>query len=329
MLKEDIELPISVIMPNYNNATDNLIEISIDSIFNNTYIPNECIVIDDCSTDNSLEFLKKISLKIPQIKIIKNNINIGPLASRKKGIQEAKNNYIAIVDADDFLEKESLKHAYDTLINEKSDILTFIPYRTDYEGKNAVKMLKIDAKFPITGREACALTLGEWKIAAWVVCKKDVYLDAYIEFDQKQFNADELLSRRVFINAEKVSLCNSKYFYRNNKNSITQKKSLKHLDVLKSQIWLIEFAQENNFDLKINRKLNRNFLKSCRNILREHMFYAEGMGSKAFLEQVSKDISSFHHLDKSTFLQTLSDTSTLMRNIKLHLYFAYLKFKLR
>ncbi len=330
MLKEYIELPISVIMPNYNNATDNLLEVSINSIFDNNYIPNECIVIDDCSTDNSLEILNKLSSEIPQIKIIKNDKNIGALASRKKGIQKAKNDYIAIIDADDFVEKNTLNDAYRILINEKSDIVTFTPYRTDYNGKNAVKMLKIDtASFPITGKEACTRTLGKWEIAAWMISKKDIYLKAYTGFSQKQFNADELLARLVFMNAKRVSITDKKYFYRNNKNSITQKKSLSHLNILKSQLWLIEFSQQNNFDLKIQRKLNRNFLKSCRNILREYKFYAKGMGSKVFLQQVSKDISTFHDLDKSTFIQTISDTSTLMRIIKLHIFFRYVKFKLR
>jgi hypothetical protein len=235
-----------------------------------------------------------------------------------------------IIDGDDFIEKDTLHDAYQILINDKSDIVTFTPYRTDYDGKNAIEMLKIDtASFPITGKEACARTLGKWEIAAWMISKKDIYLKAYTGFSPKQFNADELLSRLVFMNAKRVSITEKKYFYRNNKNSVTQKKSLSHLDILNSQLWLIEFAQQNHFNFKIIRKLNRNFLKSCRNILREHRFYAEGMGSKVFLGKVSKDILSFQHLDQSTFLQTLSDTSTLMRNIKLHIYFAYLKFKLR
>jgi len=330
MSTNPIELPLSVIIPNYNNATDNLLEISINSIFNNLYIPNECIIIDDCSTDNSLEFLNRISSKIPQISIIKNDQNIGALESRKKGILTARNDYIVIIDGDDFIEENTLNAAYQILKNDKSDIVTFTPYQTDYDGKNAVEMLKIDTtSFPVTGKEACARTLGKWEIAAWMISKKDIYLKAYTGFSPSQFNADELLSRLVFMNAKRVSITDKKYFYRNNKNSVTQKKSLRHLDVLKSQLWLITFAQKNNFNLTIQRELKRNFLKSSRNILREHMFYAEGMGTKAFLEQVSKDILSFQHLDKSTFIQTLSDTSTLMRIIKLHILYIYIKFKLK
>ena len=71
-----IELPISVIIPNYNNASNDFIKIAINSIFNNKYIPNECIIIDDCSTDNSIDLIEEMLLDIPQIKLLKNKENI-------------------------------------------------------------------------------------------------------------------------------------------------------------------------------------------------------------------------------------------------------------
>jgi glycosyltransferase involved in cell wall biosynthesis len=89
---------VSVILPVYN--AEKLIQESLLSILNQTYTNIECIVIDDASTDNTLNIIKNI--KDERITLVEKPINTGYTKSLNIGIEKATGKYIARMDADDF-----------------------------------------------------------------------------------------------------------------------------------------------------------------------------------------------------------------------------------
>lgn len=89
---------ISVIMSNYNTPEEYLRQ-AIESILNQTYPNFEFIIIDDCSTDNSLEIIESYTDK--RIKIIRNEQNLGITKSLNKGLAVAVGEFVARMDADD------------------------------------------------------------------------------------------------------------------------------------------------------------------------------------------------------------------------------------
>lgn len=96
---------VSVIMPSYNKA--GYITESINSILSQTWEDFELIIIDDCSTDNSVEVIK--TAKDPRIRFYRNSENIGIAANRNKGLELAQGEYIALLDADDLSPDYRLK----------------------------------------------------------------------------------------------------------------------------------------------------------------------------------------------------------------------------
>lgn len=72
---------------------------AIDSTLNQTFTDFEFLIIDDASTDESLEFL--LSYRDPRITVVKNEVNIGQTASLNKGLSLAKGEFIARLDQDD------------------------------------------------------------------------------------------------------------------------------------------------------------------------------------------------------------------------------------
>lgn len=91
----------SLIIPCYNCSQ--FIEKNIIKLIrklNNFNIKYEIILIDDGSTDKTLEILKKITLNIKKIKILKNNFNIGKSFSSIKGIKISKYQKIILIDCD-------------------------------------------------------------------------------------------------------------------------------------------------------------------------------------------------------------------------------------
>ena len=91
---------VSVVIALYNS--DRYIEETIDSVLSQSYSNFEVIVVDDCSTDNSLEVVKKVSEGDPRVHLISLDSNSGgPAIPRNRGIDYSKGDYLAFLDADD------------------------------------------------------------------------------------------------------------------------------------------------------------------------------------------------------------------------------------
>lgn|SRR5574344_48939 len=94
---------ISVIIPAYNASST--IDETIKSVLNQTITNIELIVIDDNSSDNTLEVLKKYK----NIKVLKNKKRLGPALTRNRGIEISTGSFIAFIDADDIWDKYKLE----------------------------------------------------------------------------------------------------------------------------------------------------------------------------------------------------------------------------
>lgn len=90
---------VSVIMPTYNRET--FLPRAIESILNQTYTDFEFIIVDDGSTDNSIQIIKEYAQKDKRIRLIRNEENKGIAYSRERGKNAARGTYIAIMDSDD------------------------------------------------------------------------------------------------------------------------------------------------------------------------------------------------------------------------------------
>ena len=86
---------VSVIIPNYNYAQ--FVGEAIESVLNQTYKDIEVVVVNNGSTDNSMEVLERYSKKIRLI----NQENLGQSGARTTGLEKATGDYIAFLDADD------------------------------------------------------------------------------------------------------------------------------------------------------------------------------------------------------------------------------------
>jgi len=97
---------VSVIMPCYNHGR--FLADSIGSILNQTYRELELIVVDDCSTDNSVEVMLAFAKQDSRVKVIQHAVNSGLSRSRNDAIRAATGEWIAFCDADDLWAEEKL-----------------------------------------------------------------------------------------------------------------------------------------------------------------------------------------------------------------------------
>lgn len=143
---------VSILLPVYNGAQ--FLRIAIDSILKQTYLDFELIIIDDGSTDDTVAIIQAID--DTRVKLFRNQVNLGIVATLCRGLQECTGVYIARMDADDialperiaeqvsFLEKnphidvvDSVQTVIDengekigrtnSVVVEQSDILKYLP----------------------------------------------------------------------------------------------------------------------------------------------------------------------------------------------------------
>ena len=111
---------ISIIVPTYNCAP--YVQRAIDSVLAQELADFEIIIVDDASTDNTLEILGKYS-NISEIKIITHKKNTKQGQARNTGLDMAKGKYVFFLDADDFLEKGCISHLGNIAQIYKADIV--------------------------------------------------------------------------------------------------------------------------------------------------------------------------------------------------------------
>jgi len=119
---------VSVVIPNFNGAE--FIDKAIFSALNQTHKPHEIIVIDDGSTDNSLEILSKYQSKIK----VFSTFNFGASAARNLGIISSTGNIIALLDSDDHWAIEKLQLQISEMHSTTSDIVYCQGVEVDVNG---------------------------------------------------------------------------------------------------------------------------------------------------------------------------------------------------
>lgn len=110
---------ISVIVAVYN--TEKYVERCLNSLLNQTYQNLEIIVVEDDSTDNSKEVLKKYSHD-DKVKLIYNKKNSGLSYSRNVGLENATGSYIGYIDSDDYVDLDYYEKLMQSIIDSKAEI---------------------------------------------------------------------------------------------------------------------------------------------------------------------------------------------------------------
>ena len=123
---------ISVIIPAYNEEKS--LEACLESVFANQFFSLECILVDDGSTDSTLELCKRLADRYPSVKVF-TKPNSGLADTRNVGLEHATGTYITFVDADDTLPPNALSLMYNAALETGSDIIIGNQLRKDTLGK--------------------------------------------------------------------------------------------------------------------------------------------------------------------------------------------------
>lgn len=109
---------VSVVMTTYRR--DDLLPVAIQSILGQTYRNIELIIVDDCSPDDTFDYLRNIAKTDNRIKLLKNSKNGGTYVSKNHGMSISSGKYVAFMDSDDWLHPQTLERQIETLQDPKT-----------------------------------------------------------------------------------------------------------------------------------------------------------------------------------------------------------------
>lgn len=118
---------LSIVIPNYNHGS--YLEKCVLSVTSQSVLPREIIIVDDCSTDNSVEIIKKLERDIPIITFLVNDRNRGAVFAMNRGGVVSEGRYLYFLAADDSI-LPGMINRFNESINEHPQMCLF---------KNSVK----------------------------------------------------------------------------------------------------------------------------------------------------------------------------------------------
>lgn len=182
-----MHLKISVIIPIYN--VEKYLEDCLVSVINQDIQDIEIICINDCSTDDSIEILRRYMKKDSRIVLINNDKNEGQSYSRNRGMDNAKGEYIYFLDSDDILRKDALRELY--IIAQENDLDgVFFDSLPLYESK------ELREKFPgnTWAHKNCYSSIYEGKqLYCQFVKNKELLSAVCLQFWRRKFLNDHTL----------------------------------------------------------------------------------------------------------------------------------------
>ena len=113
-----MKIMISVVIPLYNKA--HTIVHTLSTVMRQNYADYEVVIVDDGSTDNGVQLILE-HFKDPRIRIVSQE-NAGVSVARNRGVDEAKGEWVAFLDGDDYLHKDFLNVMYKFLVTAENII---------------------------------------------------------------------------------------------------------------------------------------------------------------------------------------------------------------
>lgn len=200
-----MENKVSIIVPTYNS--ENFIEKCINTVANQTYKDYEMLIINDGSTDSTLDIINKYIEKYDWLKVISIE-NHGQGYARNRGVKEATGDYILFLDSDDLLKIDALEKTVNRIEKDKSDLVMFDWERYSDEDKKVKKSARKDffKKTKLMGKECIdILQLKAYYTVAALYSKKFL-IKNNIKYAEGHIYEDNVFVVQVATKANKISI---------------------------------------------------------------------------------------------------------------------------
>ena len=220
---------ISIIIPVYNVAQ--YVEECLQSVANQTMTEGiECIIVDDCGSDNSVAIAKQFIDSYQgdiRFTFIQREKNGGLSAARNTGIEAATGEYVYFLDSDDFIVPECIKTLYSIAIANNADVVQAAYITVSQHLENAMSI-----KHPVftDDRKYIKRTFLDYDrnpvMAQNRLIRRQLITDNALWFKEGIIHEDNYWTFFLAKHVKRMAFCPEKlYFYRETPGSITKSKN--------------------------------------------------------------------------------------------------------
>lgn len=226
-------MPRFTILTAVYNAQDYLGE-CLDSLLRQTFSDFEVICIDDASTDASPSLLGEYALRDSRISILTNARNVGAAAARNVGLQQARGEWILMLDADDWFADDALAclaAAIDT--NPQADCAVFTLIKTDGRAGGQTEVYPMPkGSDTLSGPDAFRLSL-DWTLHGLYAVRASIHR-RYPYDTSCHVYSDDNTTRLHYLHSRQVVLTPARYYYRQHAASMTHRDSILKYEYIKA-----------------------------------------------------------------------------------------------
>ncbi|MCF4102116.1 glycosyltransferase [Gillisia sp. M10.2A] len=280
-------MKFSILIANYNNGQ--FFRDCYNSIIQQTYDDWEVIIVDDGSTDNSVEIIHNLIEEDPRFKLYQNPVNKGCGFTKNKCAYKSTGDLLGYLDPDDALYPDALERMINAFRENSKTVVITSKYKMFDEQLNYIGKGEHGEGIP---EGQSYLTYGKGALTAFAVFKKDAFLNMG-GLDVKMKRAvDQDLYYKLEEQGEHVFLNKFLYKYRLHANGISQ-----DINKLKAKYWHC-YAIEQAFK---RRKLNNVKIRSISKKVRDDHwsnYYYELLESSNINNKIAQNLYALYNLIK-------------------------------
>ena len=241
-------MKLSVIMPAYN--AEEYIGEAIESVLNQDFTDFELIIVNDGSTDNTLDIIS--GFEDTRIKLI-NQSNQGPGAARNRALEIASGEYVMFLDSDDFFKRDAFRIAYGEAKGKDTDITLFqiIKYDGGYSQNDWFNLNDFDESFEnkiFTHEDTMDFLFDISVSACQKIFRRSFLTKINARFPEGIYFEDMPFFFYTYLKAERMSIIKRHlYVRRKHDGSITESVDSKFLDTVEAGRILMDIFIENGF----------------------------------------------------------------------------------
>lgn len=237
-----MSIKVSVILAVYN--VEKYIRQTLDSVINQTFKDIEIIVVDNKSTDKTLDIVNEYAKKDDRFVIYKNSSNLKQGIARNFGVQMARGEYIFFIDGDDYMDLTCIEKMYNRIVQTDAD-LTLCTWNQfdDLTGKidkNHVyaKLKQIPTEFDdktFNWRDIKYSVFWQTSVPWDKIYKRDFLIKKDVKFPGGIYFEDNVFVYDALFKAEKMSVLREDliYYRCNRKNAVTNTRDKTFFDYFK------------------------------------------------------------------------------------------------
>lgn len=243
------------------------------SLQRQSYKNFEVLLIDDASTDQSLEILRAMERQDPRFHVLALEHNQGQAHARNVGLSHATGDFVTFLDSDDWYSADALRQAVKTFEQyPQTDCVLFDLKKVD-EQTGEVTNYPMTPFTKMTGKQAFIKSLT-WEIHGVYMARMSLQKEYPYDETCRSYS-DDNTTRLHFLHSREVRCCSGSYFYLQRATSVTHDFSIRHFDQLR--------ANENMKRLLEKEKVESQYLKRYENVrwlvvVDQFKFYLDSTG---------------------------------------------------